>query len=378
MACLTHDVDFVGIRDHVLDHTMWGFLYRCLVTSTLNACKGKMTWSNCLQNWKAALSLPLVHLGICDDFWLEFDRYMDREKGLGSTFFFIPFKNTAGKLGFSAAPGNRAAKYDVAQLQEHIRHLRKNGCEIGVHGINAWQYSQDACMELSTIREITGESEIGIRIHWLYWDGNSRNVLAEAGLSYDSTFGYNDAIGFRAGTVQAFCHLGTNNLVELPLNIQDTAMFYPDRMNLSEPEALRACKGLISWTIQFGGALTLNWHTRSLSPERLWGDFYARLLEEIQKHRVWFGTAGDIVRWFRKRRALRFDSVRVGEDFIVVSLGSDLSPSGPSLCLRIYNPRRSSATSTSSRWAVPRYVEVPWNGEEELQIPRGTGAVNQS
>ena len=40
-----------------------------------------------------------------------------------------------------------------------------------------------------------------------------------------------------------------------------------------------------------GGALTVNWHTRSLSPERLWGDFYKELLAEIQTHRVWFGTA---------------------------------------------------------------------------------------
>src|SRR5208282_2217389 len=30
MACLTHDVDFTGIREHRGDATMWGFLYRAL------------------------------------------------------------------------------------------------------------------------------------------------------------------------------------------------------------------------------------------------------------------------------------------------------------------------------------------------------------
>jgi hypothetical protein len=32
-VCLTHDIDFVGIRRHVLDHTMWGFLARATVGS---------------------------------------------------------------------------------------------------------------------------------------------------------------------------------------------------------------------------------------------------------------------------------------------------------------------------------------------------------
>ena len=30
-VCLTHDIDFIGIRGHKFDHTMWGFLYRSTV-----------------------------------------------------------------------------------------------------------------------------------------------------------------------------------------------------------------------------------------------------------------------------------------------------------------------------------------------------------
>ncbi len=68
IGCLTHDVDFVGIKDHRFDHTMWGFLYRCFVVSLIRALRGKLEWSKCLLNWKAGLSLPLVHLGLRDDF----------------------------------------------------------------------------------------------------------------------------------------------------------------------------------------------------------------------------------------------------------------------------------------------------------------------
>jgi hypothetical protein len=36
IACLTHDVDHAGIRNHKCDHTMFGFLYRAVVGSLIN------------------------------------------------------------------------------------------------------------------------------------------------------------------------------------------------------------------------------------------------------------------------------------------------------------------------------------------------------
>ncbi len=189
MACLTHDVDFTGIRQHKLDHTMWGFIYRALAGSLIDAARGRMAWSNLLQNWKAVFSLPLVYLGLQDDLWLEFERYMQIEQGLRSTFFLIPFKNCAGTRDSGAAPKRRAAKYDVAEIKEQVRDLLKHDCEVGLHGIDAWHDSQKARTELSRICDVTGQSEVGVRIHWLYFAESSPKTLEEAGFSYDSTFG---------------------------------------------------------------------------------------------------------------------------------------------------------------------------------------------
>jgi hypothetical protein len=368
-ACLTHDVDFVGIRDHMCDHTMWGFLYRSLVGSLLHALQGKLSWSKCLQNWTAALSLPLVHLGFRADFWLEFKRYMDIEKEFGSTFFFLPFKNVTGTVGSTPAPKRRAAKYDVAGIREEVLELANNGCEVGLHGIDAWQSAQNGRAELHRMRDVTGQAEMGTRMHWLYWNESSPKTLEEAGFAYDSTFGYNDAVGFRAGTTQPFCPLSAERLLELPLNIQDSAMFYSDRMKLSETEALNACKKLIQCMSLSGGALTVNWHTRSLSPERLWGDFYVQLLKEIQTHRVWFGTAHEIVSWFRERRALRFDSGHFEENGVPrVALSSPAGRSEPSFAVRSHHPRFVS-DEAGFPVCIPAYNDVQWNGEEVLEIP---------
>ena len=39
--------------------------------------------------------------------------------------------------------------------------------------------------------------------------------------------GYNETVGFRAGTSQVFAPIGTKHLLELPLHIQDTSLLYP-------------------------------------------------------------------------------------------------------------------------------------------------------
>lgn len=213
-------------------------------------------------------------------------------------------------------------------------------------------------------------------MHWLFFNENSPKALDEAGLSYDSTFGYNDAVGFRAGTTQVFCPANSKHLLELPLNIQDTAMFYPTRMHLSEADAMNSCKQLIEFATIFGGVLTLNWHTRSLSPERLWGDFYVKLLKQMQDSRVWFATADEIVMWFRKRRELRFVQVEFANDTLRLRITGPALEGQPAFLVRIHHPKSRqtmddsapAAVSAAASGRMPTYSDVPWNGEAELKI----------
>jgi hypothetical protein len=363
MACLTHDVDFTGILEHRFDSTMWGFLYRAIVSSLVAAARGRLAWSRCWTNWKAAFSLPLVYCGWKDDFWLEFDRYVEIEKELGSTFFFIPFKDRPGTREGRPAPSRRGAKYDFSEIAGAVRDLVNHRCEVGLHGIDAWQDAAKAEIEAALIRDVVGRSEIGVRMHWLYFDQESPKALEEAGFSYDSTFGYNDAVGFRAGTAQVFSIPPADSLLELPLTVQDTALFYPGRMHLSESEAMESCRQLMRQLVRYGGSMTVNWHTRSLSPERLWGDFYREFIAETKKHRVWFGTAGQVVEWFRMRRAVRFMRVEFTEESLHLEIDSPPLGSLPPFCLRVHHPK--GAKQGASRL---EYSEIPWKGEAELTV----------
>ena len=366
-ACLTHDVDFVGIRLHKGDHTMWGFLYRALVGSLVGAVRGRVPWSRVVRNWKAALSLPLVHLGIARDFWLEFDRYREIERGLGSTFYFIPYRGQSGRTRTGCAPDHRAAPYDVGDLKNELTELASGGCEVGLHGIDAWHDAQSAATEARRIEEVSGLPVTGVRMHWLYFDQDSPEALGNARLCYDSTFGYNGAVGFRAGTSQVFSLRQAAALLELPLILQDTALFYPDRMDLSEAQAGRACDAILEQLGRHGGALTVNWHTRSLSPERLWGDFYQRLVDEMKSRGAFFSTARQCVAWFERRRSLHLENVEFTDDGVSLRVTCANNIPHPGYVIRVYHPQRCSQPATS-----PKPLDMEWGGEEHVTVGMGS------
>jgi hypothetical protein len=306
IVCLTHDVDHFAIRNHKCDHTILGFLYRATFGSMVELLQGRKSPRQVARNWLAVLSLPLVYLGIVPDFWSKLERYLELDPA--STFFIIPKKGEAGLTPTGECRLRRAARYDPSQLQRSIGEILARGGEVAVHGIDAWRDIREARKEREQIQALTESSAVGVRMHWLFFDSESARKLDEAGFFYDSTFGYNETVGYRAGTTQGFRPLGTKCLLELPLHIMDTALFYPSHLHLSAEQAMIRMNGMVDDMRQFGGALMINWHDRSIAPERLWDDFYVRLVGKLQAAGAWFCTAGQAAAWFQRRREVSFET----------------------------------------------------------------------
>ena len=369
VVCLTHDIDFVGMRNHFFDHSMWGFVYRATAGAIGRFFRARLSLKNLLRNWLAVASLPFVYAGWARDFWEPFEWYLEAEEGLPSTYFLIPFKRRPGENVPGRSTSRRAAAYDVGDLSYWTSVLPAHGCELGVHGIDAWHSAEKGRKELAAITTVTGKPTAGVRIHWLLRDKDTPSVMEQAGYEYDSTFGYNETVGYRAGTSQVFRPSGATTLLELPLHIQDGALFYPQRLDLSEPDAEKRCQALIDNARRFGGVLTLLWHDRSHGPERLWGEFYRRLLQGIRSSDAWFGTGTQIVSWFRKRRQVRFERAKVASGFDV-QLHYEGEDVKPPLKVRIYRPTRPSSDGKSSAPMVADFVDLPWNGKsvDELEL----------
>ncbi|HET9180169.1 MAG TPA: hypothetical protein VFQ24_17575 [Terriglobia bacterium] len=340
IACLTHDIDHPSIRRHKFDHTLLGFLYRAVFVSLGKACRGHLPLRSLLRNWAAAAKLPFVYLGLAKDFWYEFDRYLRMEEGLPSTFFVIPYSCRPGRLEHGSAPKFRASQYGAADIAAKIRELTSAGCEIGVHGIDAWLDSSSGRTELEVVRGITGTQCTGSRMHWLYFGEGSPVVLEEAGIDYDSTIGYNATVGYRAGTTQAYKPLGAKRLLELPLHIMDTALFFPAHLNLSSAQASLRVGQIVDNAIQFGGVITVNWHDRSISPERCWDEFYVDLVRNLRSRGAWFATAANAVSWFRQRRLAVFEFDEDEPDVPRIRTEDGEAVDLPGLQLRVYNARK--------------------------------------
>jgi hypothetical protein len=367
IACLSHDVDHPSIRAHKWDHTSFGFLFRATFGSLRRLVLGQMPLRDLLVNWAAVVKLPLVYLGLAKDFWREFDsRYLELEQGLHSTFFVIPFKNRPGKNSPGPAPSFRASGYEAREIADIIRSLVSAGNEVALHGIDAWIDSSRGREELEEIRRLTGAAQIGVRMHWLYYDQNSPNLLEAAGASYDSTMGYNETVGYRAGATQVYKPLTANQLLELPLHVMDTALFYPSRLGLDQQRATGVLSKMFDNAVRFGGVLTINWHDRSLAPERLWDGCYRSSLAEMKSRGAWFSTAEQAVSWFRKRRSAKFAMDETGVA-AQVKIAAGRREDLPELRLRTYKP---SAGQSVVDGHCFDYVDAPIAEDVEGMFPR--------
>jgi hypothetical protein len=351
-VCLTHDIDFAGIRYHRLDHTMWGFVYRATVGALVRTLSGRLRPRQCLQSWRAVAALPFVFIGWARDFWEPFGWYLHVEHGLRATYFLIPFKGCPGERVAGARASRRAAAYDVHEIAGRLRAVTNDGGELAVHGIDAWHSVDRGKAELERIAALNGHAPTGVRMHWLCRDEATPRVLEEAGYAWDATLGFNETVGYRNGTTQPFRAAGATTLLALPLHIQDGALFYPSRLDLTEAEAWERCMRLVADADRHGGALTVLWHDRSHAPERFWGDFYVRLVDALKRRRAWFGTAGEIVRWFARRRAVQFERVTGG-----VRLAYEGERIEPPLRVRVYDPDATQAGRDA-------WTEVAWDGSD--------------
>jgi hypothetical protein len=260
----------------------------------------------------------------------------------------------------------RAAPYDIEDVEQQVNSLLRSGFEIGLHGIDAWHSPEKGHQERQRIVKITGQRKLGVRMHWLWYNRDTPAILEKAGFEYDATRGYNETIGFRNGTLQVFQPPGACTLLELPLNIQDTALFYPRRLGLSDTEARHLCTQLLDAACLEGGVLTLSWHERSLEPERLWGDHYLWLLGELRARGASMGGAAQVVEWFRCRRSIVFQKCTSTDNIVKVCLAGEAPGRDASIFVRLHIPSRPLEEAAGEGSCT--FMDIPWRGESALEF----------
>ena len=313
---LTHDIDILSLKEMPVGRTFLGYFYRSSVLNWKRWRAGKVQTSEHFRAIWEMVRTWAAKAGLGQDVWQRaLPTLLELEKRLGvrSSLYFMPFPEKPGILpeplrkdkdkDRESAPTNRASFYDVTKYRGLLNSLEESGWEVGVHGIDAWHDVQAARAEHDRVGCLAGQDEIGVRMHWLYFQSPaSFKSLEEGGFQYDSTFGFNEVVGFRAGTLQPYHPLNCQTLWELPLHIQDGALMGEEHLDLNRADALRKAKPILEFAKRFGGVVSLLWHNQSFTAPRFWGEVYERLIAQGRTDGAWIAVPRDVLRWFTLRR----------------------------------------------------------------------------
>ena len=247
-----------------------------------------------LREARALASAPLHKLRGTDPNW-RFERITDLEASLGtrSTFFV---------LSGHRHPADGPAPEVYEQLRPRVvETLRARGAEIGLHGsYTAADDESVLAAEKTGLERLAGPVR-GHRYHYLRVDPHANLApLARLGLAYDSSLGFPDAPGFRAGIAQPFRPWDVASgrpldLIEIPLAVMD-ATFEDRYLGLSAKQAEPRILRLLDWAAERGGGFSILWHTDRFDRATAagWDRLYRRVIEAVRERGGVCLSAGEL------------------------------------------------------------------------------------
>ncbi len=299
-VCLTHDVDILS--DTVSPKQAMRKLkqYWCSedqknistkIRRTLGLFKNKYTTKPSIEKTVAAL------------------HSIEKEYGVASTYFLF------------ALPLHRISQHDciyslndwvvydgtTCSLAEVFKIIHSGGSEIGLHG----SYHTATIPHLLTEQKIHLENALEIPItstrqHFLHWEPKvTPQLQVDAGIHVDGTLGFNRNIGFRSGTCYPFYIFdrdkdSTLPLLEVPLIIQDGALFGSNALEFDPVQAFFVTKQLIDTVRSVGGCMTILIHPDMMLLDGV-PTYYRNIIEYCLEHKAWFTTLSGMQNWWKNR-----------------------------------------------------------------------------
>ncbi|HUK24538.1 MAG TPA: polysaccharide deacetylase family protein [Terriglobales bacterium] len=194
-------------------------------------------------------------------------------------------RNLRSSVYWKASPaGEFDSGYDVRdrRVEQVIQNLAESGAELGVHpGYDTYANRELLGEEIGRLRKALGGSQLGGRQHFLRWSPQTWLDWEACGLAYDSSVGYSECLGFRAGTCYPYRPWLLEqdreaDLLEVPLIAMDCTLTGP--MGLPGEQCLEPLRKCAAACESVGGVFTLLWHTDSIL-EPVYGDTYNRILD---------------------------------------------------------------------------------------------------
>jgi peptidoglycan/xylan/chitin deacetylase (PgdA/CDA1 family) len=228
--------------------------------------------------------VPLHKLRGSDPNW-RFAEIVAEENAHGarSTFFVMAGH---GHRADGAAPES----YDRLRPRL-VETLVETGAEVGLHGSYLAAEDMDKlARERALLAQLDGPL-VGHRYHYLRVDPHRNLVpLVDVGFRYDTSLGFPDALGFRAGIAHPFrpWDLERNrpaDLVEVPLAVMDATLAEERYEGLSAEAAKPRVFSLLDWAAENGGGFSILWHPERFDApsSRGWDRLYFDVIDAVRE-----------------------------------------------------------------------------------------------
>ncbi|MEO5336329.1 MAG: hypothetical protein H7841_05485 [Magnetospirillum sp. WYHS-4] len=183
--------------------------------------------------------------------------------------------------------------YDIAapasrELVDSLRVLQAEGWEIGLHPSAAsYRSAAELAMQRERLEGVLGGPVTACRQHWLMFSwADSWKAQEQAGFREDSTLGFNDRPGFRAGAALLFRPWDDRagralDLAVLPFVFMDS-QFY-DYRPMTGSERPLALAGWVKEVVETGGECSCIWHSHVFGPDYGWDDGFRTLLSLLPR-----------------------------------------------------------------------------------------------
>ena len=178
------------------------------------------------------------------------------------------------------------------------------GEEIGLHGSPESAFDESVLRtELDRLKQ-AGFKIKGYRSHYLHFDyQKSFNILERAGIKYDSTLGYWENIGFRAGISFPFYPFNIEEnrpfrVLEIPLIVMDTTLHSQKAMNMNPFWAKVTLGRMLDMAQKYQSHLSLLWHNNTFDPIDFpfWGSVYWNVLRRAVRKEAWITSLNEIAK----------------------------------------------------------------------------------
>ena len=299
-VALTHDVDDVTLRSF---RTAWRLLRQARSPNSY-AFRGGMT------AFVRALSRGS---GASDPYWC-FERWMSEEerRGFRSSFYICAPASSQRHEYDALYTFEDPLRYEGRRINvsELLREMHRRGHEVGLHGSYMSHSSpEELKRQRSQIEAALGGPVSGLRQHFLRFGiGSTWAAQAAAGFAYDTTLGYNEALGFRAGIAAPYqpWDAGSGELygpLQLPLTAMDGTLFRT--LKLDAVNAVEKVSRHLEAVEEVGGLAVLLWHPNAADERSFpgWWASYLGILDCLRGRGAWVTSAGEIARWWADRAA---------------------------------------------------------------------------